>query len=237
MIRTFALVTAAILISASPLSLAHAANPASAKTSEAKGSLSAQLQSVQEEWAHIKYQVSGKDAKLAQIAKLEEKIASIAGVNPSSADAKIWQAIVLATDANITKSLSGLPKVEKAKSLLEESLKIDPKAMEGAAHMTLGSLYYQVPGWPVGFGSDEKAEQHLKAALAINPNGMDTNYWYGAFLLDDGRTAEAVPVLEKAAAAPVRANRKVADQGRLQEIKDALSKAQASQKQKQRGND
>lgn len=208
-----------------------------ALSSTAYANLSSDLQSVQEEWAHIKYQVPGKDAKLAAIAKLEKRVDGIVSTNPKSADAKIWAAIVWATDANITKSISGLPKVEKAKSLLEESLKIDPKAMEGAADMTLGSLYYQVPGWPVGFGNDDKAEQHLKRALAINPNGMDTNYWYGAFLLDDGRNAEAVPYLEKAAAAPVRADRKVADEGRLKEIQDALSKAKAGVKEKARGNE
>ena len=194
-------------------------------------------QSLQEEWARIKYQVQGKDAKLAAIAKLEQRAAAYTKANPKSADALIWEAIILATDANITKSLSGLPKVEKAKSLLEQSLKFDPKAMEGSAHMTLGSLYYQVPGWPVGFGDDDKAAQHLKAALAINPNGMDTNYWYGAFLLDNDQYAAAVPYLEKALAAPDRPNRKIADAGRKIEIKDALAKAKAGSKTKAKGNE
>lgn len=194
-------------------------------------------QSLQEEWARIKYQVQGKDAKLAAIAKLEQRASAYTKANPKSADALIWEAIILATDANITKSLSGLPKVEKAKSLLEQSLKIDPKAMEGSAHMTLGSLYYQVPGWPVGFGDDDLAAQHLKAALAINPNGMDTNYWYGAYLLDDGQYNAAFPYLEKALAAPERANRKIADAGRKIEIKDALAKAKAGSKTKAKGNE
>lgn len=194
-------------------------------------------QSLQEEWARIKYEVQGKDAKLAAIAKLEQRATAYTKANPGKADALIWEAIILATDANITKSLSGLPKVEKAKSLLEQSLKIDPKALDGAAHMTLGSLYYQVPGWPVGFGDDKLAAQHLKAALAINPDGMDSNYWYGAFLLDDGQYGAAVPYLEKALAAPNRKERPVADAGRKVEIKDALAKAQAGRKTKARGND
>lgn len=194
-------------------------------------------QSLQEEWAHIKYQLQGKDAKLAAIAKLEQRAEAYAKANPNSADALNWQAIILATDANITKSLSGLPKVEKAKALLEQSLKIDPKAMDGSAHMTLGSMYYQVPGWPVGFGDDDLAEQHLKAALAINPNGMDTNYWYGAFLVDDGRYADAIPYLKKALAAPDRPNRKIADAGRRIEIKDALAKAEAGSKTRAKGNE
>lgn len=195
------------------------------------------LQSVQEEWARIKYQVQGKDAKLAAIAPLEKRTAALSAASPNKAEPKIWEAIVLATDANITKSLSGLPKVEKAKTLLEESLKIDPKAMGGAAHMTLGSLYYQVPGWPVGFGNDDLAEQHLKKALEINPDGMDTNYWYGEFLRDDGRLAEAQKYLERAAAAKIRPERKVADEGRLKEIQDSLSKVKTGAKAKAKGNE
>lgn len=203
----------------------------------AHAALSDDLAGLQNEWAHIKYQVAGKDAKLAAIGKLGQKAASITAANPDSAEAKIWEAIILATDANITKSLSGLPKVEKARDLLQESLKMNPRAMEGAAHMTLGSLYYQVPGWPVGFGDDDLAETHLKAALEINPNGMDTNYWYGEFLLDDGRAAEAITYLNRALKAPIRENRKVADEGRRKEIEAALSKAQAKSKAKARGNE
>ena len=219
MTRLFALV-AALICFALP---AHAA-------------LSDDLAGLQNEWARIKYQVAGKDAKLAAIAKLEQKAAAVSAGHPDSADAKIWEAIILATDANITKSLSGLPKVEKAKDLLSESLKMNPRAMGGAAHMTLGSLYYQVPGWPVGFGDDDLAEQHLKAALEINPNGMDTNYWYGEFLLDDGRANDAITYLNRALKAPIRAERKVADEGRRKEIEAALAKAQSAGKTKARGN-
>ena len=203
----------------------------------AHAALSDDLAGLQNEWARIKYQVAGKDAKLAAIAPLGKKAASITAANPDSAEAKIWEAIILATDANITKSLSGLPKVEKARDLLSESLKMSPRAMDGAAHMTLGSLYYQVPGWPVGFGNDELAEQHLKAALEINPNGMVTNYWYGEFLLDVGRATEAATYLNRALKAPIRPERKVADEGRRKEIEAALAKAQAKSKAKARGNE
>jgi tetratricopeptide (TPR) repeat protein len=234
MTRTF-LIAALLFTHLTPV----AAYAATSKpvTMQASGTLATQLHALEEEWAHIKYEIPGKDGKIAAIGKLEDKAQTVVTANPGKADPLIWQAIILATDANITKSLSGLPKVEKAKSLLEQSLKIDPKAMEGAAHMTLGSLYYQVPGWPVGYGDDDLAEQHLKAALAINPNGMDTNYWYGAFLLDDGRSDDAAVYLKKALAAPDRADRKVADAGRRMEIKTALAEATKSTKTKAKGNE
>ncbi len=120
--------------------------------------------------------------------------------------------------------LGALGLVKEAKAKLEIALKQDPKALDGSAYTSLGSLYYQVPGWPVGFGDDEKAEQLLKQALAINPTGIDPNFFYGDFLLDQGRKAEAKGYLEKALNAPPRPGRELADQGRRIEIRDRLDK-------------
>lgn len=204
---------------------------------QAAGGLEQQLQEVQSQWAAIKYQITDKNRKLTEIAKLEEKAAAVSKANPKSAEAKIWEAIVLATDANITKGLGALPKVEKAKALLEESLKLNPRAMDGAANMTLGSLYFQVPGWPVGFGSDKLAEQNFQKALAISPGNMDTNYWYGEFMRDQGRPAEAIKYFQKAESAPIRKNRNVADEGRLREIKFSLEKAIKEAHKQAKGNE
>lgn len=139
-------------------------------------------------------------------------------------DLLIWSAIVKSTRAGAKGGLGALGLVKEAKAKLEIALKQDPKALDGSAYTSLGSLYYQVPGWPVGFGDDEKAEQLLKQALAINPTGIDPNFFYGDFLLDQGRKAEAKSYLEKALSAPPRPGRELADQGRRIEIRDRLDK-------------
>ncbi|MCY1454452.1 hypothetical protein D9M71_715190 [compost metagenome] len=84
-----------------------------------------------------------------------------------------------------------------------------------------------MPGWPVGFGDDERAEQLLKQALSLNPDGIDPNYFYGDFLLGEKRYAEAEKALEKALAALPRPGREVADAGRRQEAQALLDKARA----------
>ena len=88
----------------------------------------------------------------------------------------------------------------------------------------MGSLYYQVPGWPIGFGDDKKATEFLKKGLAVNPDGIDPNFFYGDFLFRNGDLAGAEKVLRKALTAPARNNRKVADDGRRQEINQILGK-------------
>jgi short-subunit dehydrogenase/tetratricopeptide (TPR) repeat protein len=195
------------------------------------------LAALQSDWAAIKYGTDSDDAKLTAIHKLEETAAAFSAAYADKPEPKIWQAIVLATDAGIVKGVSALGKVKDAKKLLEAALAQNPKALDGSAYTTLGSLYYQVPGWPIGFGDEDKAEKFLKQALVLNPDGIDPNYFYGDFLLKQKKYDEAVTVLNKALAAPDRPGRAAADAGRRKEIKAALAKAEenAGKKSKDSG--
>lgn len=80
-----------------------------------------------------------------------------------------------------------------------------------------------VSGWPIGFGDDDKAEWHLKRALTINPDGLDSLYFWGDYLHRQGRDAEARQALEKAMQAPSRPCRELADAGRHEEVLRLLS--------------
>ncbi len=193
-----------------------------------KDPVAEQITYLQKEWARIKYQIIDEDAQLDAIHKLEEHAAKVSAAYANNAEPKIWEGIILSTEAGIIKGLSALGKVKQAKALFETSLKQNPNALDGSAHTSLGSLYYQVPGWPIGFGDDEEAEKHLKIALQKNPNGIDPNFFYGDFLLQDNRYNEAKAYLSKALEAPDRPDRPLADAGRRQEIKAAL--AQIGQK-------
>lgn len=184
-----------------------------------------QVADLQTEWAEIKYHGTDTDTQISQMSALGERAGKLAAAYPERPEPKIWQAIILSSEAGLVKGISALPKVKKAKALLEESARIDIQALQGSAYTSLGSLYYQVPGWPVAFGDSAKAGEYLKAALKINPDGIDPNYFYGDYLMHEERFAEAIPVLEKALAAPDRPGRELADAGRRQEIRSALAEA------------
>lgn len=81
-----------------------------------------------------------------------------------------------------------------------------------------------MPGWPIGFGDGDKADQLLREALKINPNGIDSNYFWADHLYRQKRYAEATAALHKALQAPPRPGRELADQGRRADIA-ALLKA------------
>ena len=183
------------------------------------------LQLLQTRWAEINYQAPAAE-KEKEFAKLSAQAATMVRQDPA-AELLIWQGIILSTYAGAKGGLGALDLVKEAKDSLEQAIKVDPAALDGSAYTSLGALYYQVPGWPVGFGDDEEAEVLLKKALVMNPDGIDPNYFYGDYLAREKRYAEARVVLEKALAAPDRPGRELADSGRRAEVKALLAKVQA----------
>lgn len=184
------------------------------------------ISAIQHEWARIHYQLP-KDQQDAAFVKLEAQANALDQANPNRAEPKIWEAIVLSSHAGVSGGLGALSKVKTARDLLLAAEKIDANALNGSIYTSLGSLYYQVPGWPIGFGDDDKAEAMLKKALSINPEGIDPNYFYGDFLQRQGRSGEALVVLQKALHAPSRPGREDADTGRHHEVEQLIARIEA----------
>jgi tetratricopeptide (TPR) repeat protein len=178
---------------------------------------------LQADWAQIKY-VAPKGEQEKSFEALTQSAAAVRERYPARAEPSIWYGIIAASYAGAKGGLGALSIVKDAKKALEDALAIDRTALAGSAYTSLGSLYYQVPGWPVGFGDDKKALEMLQAGLAINPDGIDPNYFMGDFLLRKGDYAGARASLTKALAAPPRPGRAVADEGRRKEIEELLAK-------------
>ncbi len=179
------------------------------------------LLSYQEEWAHINYGTPKKQ-KEAGFEVLADQLQSFAKANPNRPEPLIWRGIVLSTWAGAKGGLGALGLVKDARSLFEQSIQMSEDALQGSAYTSLGSLYYQVPGWPIGFGDDGKARAMLEKALEINPDGIDSNYFYADYWLDQGEYAKAKQYFDKALQAPERPSRPLADAGRREEIRDKL---------------
>ncbi len=206
-----------------------AADPAIAKNK--LPTLEDSLDYIAEEWARIKYKVSDRDTQLKALQELEIYTESLTEAHPDKAEAMAWEGVVLATDAGIVNGLSALSKATRARELLEKSIVMDKKVMDGFPQSVLGALYYRVPGWPIGFGDSDKAEENFKAAMEVDPRGIDVNYYYGEYLIYDGRYNEAVVTLKRALQAPSRPGRTLADEGRRRDagaaLNEALEKAKA----------
>jgi tetratricopeptide (TPR) repeat protein len=184
---------------------------------------------LQHEWEAVKYKVPAKEQE-ARFEALAAKARKVSVAFPDRAEPLIWEGIVVSSLAGAKGGLGALGLVKQAKTLYEGALKLQPDALEGSAYNSLGVLYYKVPGWPVGFGDKAKAQELLQKALAINPRGIDPNYFYGEYLIETGKPADAVAYLERAIGAPTRPGRDLADAGRRDEAKVLLAKARGEAK-------
>lgn len=178
---------------------------------------------LQHGWAKAYYQAPDK-LKETLFEELADKAHQFTLDNPGRAEPLVWEGIILSSYAKFAGGLGALSKAKAARDLLERAEKIDPTILNGSIYTSLGSLYYKVPGWPFGFGDKKKARDYLEKAVKANPNGIDPNYFYGDFSLEQGDLAKAREYLEKALAAPDRPGREDADQGRRAEIKQDLEK-------------
>ncbi|MBY6064472.1 tetratricopeptide repeat protein [Pseudidiomarina sediminum] len=189
----------------------------------AEDAFATELLALQHDWAIANYQLQD-DAQEQAFKALEQRAASFAQTYADKAEAHIWHGIILSTEAGVVGGLGALGLAKQSKAALEQALTLDPSALAGSAHTSLGTLYYKVPGWPFGFGDDDLAKEHLQAALQLNPNGIDPNYFYAEFLYEEGDYREAAEHLQLALQAPARPQRELADQERKKEIEQLLAK-------------
>ena len=182
----------------------------------------ASLQDVQRQWAEANYQMEG-DAQIEALESLVDTLQEALATEDRDPELLIWDGIVKSTLAGKKGGLGALSLVKAARRSLEDAMAINAMALDGSAYTSLGALYYQVPGWPLGFGDDDKARELLEKAVSINPEGIDSNFFYGDFLARAKDFEHARQVLQKALAAPDRPDRPLADVGRRQEINALLA--------------
>jgi tetratricopeptide (TPR) repeat protein len=205
------------------LALACAALAAS---SLARAGVDDEVRTLQREWETIKYRKAEAEQEKAYQA-LMQTAARVRNQYADRAEPEIWYGIIVASYAGAKGGFGALSLAKDARSALEHALQLDPKALSGSAYTSLGSLYYQVPRWPIGFGDDEKARELLDKALALNPIGIDPNYFLGDYLYRQRDFDGARAALERALQAPARPDRPLADEGRRKEIRELLAKLPA----------
>mgnify|MGYP001144092174 CR=1 FL=1 len=188
------------------------------------GTLEEAITELQHDWEVIRYQTPAAERE-RRFEALSAKAHKLSEAHPGRSEPLVWEGIIVSSWAAERGGLGALGLVKQAKSLYEAAIAIDGKVLDGSAYNSLGVLYYKVPGWPIGFGSDDKARELLQQALALNPDGIDPNFFYGEYLLESNQPAEAIRYLERAIAAPPRPGRQIADTGRREEARELLQRA------------
>ena len=159
------------------------------------------LSQIETKWEQIHYTYP-KEKQSEAFQPLLEQATALTKEYPANAEPIILQAAIILTNAATENPFSALSSVRKARDLLLKAISINPEAKQGSAFVTLGTLYHKVPGWPIAFGDNDEAKKLLLTALKISPDAIDTNYFYGDFLLSQGKFEEAAIHLKKAIQAP-----------------------------------
>lgn len=178
---------------------------------------------IDDEWARIKYQIKDKDEQLKEIEALAKEAATVVDRYPDRAEPMLWDGIITSEEAGMASVFHQLGLAIAAKKMFEQAEAIDPRVLNGAVTMRLGVIYYRMLGFPLGFGNDGTARDYLEAAVAIDPGGLDANYFYGDFLVHRGEYDHARDVLVHGLEAPLNPDRPVWDAGRRADIQMLLA--------------
>lgn len=192
----------------------------------AEPNLKVSLSDLQQRWAVANYEMRGLP-RVAALEALAQSAVRLTALNPNRVEVWIWSGIIQATLARAATGINSLNAATAARIDLERALDLNPTAMDGAAYTQLGALYHKTPGWPLGFGDRKKAGELLLKGLKMNPDGIDSNYCYGEFLLDQGQRRQAREYLLRAQKAPPRPGQALADTGRRRDIAKLLAKIHA----------
>jgi tetratricopeptide (TPR) repeat protein len=179
------------------------------------------LTDIQAQWDATNFTLLGK-AQVESFEQLQAASEAYTAGNPGQADGWIWRGIVDSSFAGAKGGLGALGLAKSARKHFDKAIEIDGDAMQGSAYSSLGTLYYSVPGWPLGFGDDDKAEEFLQKGLSLNPDEIDSNYFYAEFLVDQQKTTQALEFYRNALNAPPREGRIVADEGRRKQAQAAI---------------
>lgn len=213
------LLTGLLLTCVTGSTFAHASN---------NKAMDADIHAIELRWEHIKYDEDGAPNQFADIDALAKSTAGLVQKYPGRVEPLIWEGIVTSEEAGMAGTLSAMSYAKNAKALLEQAYAKDPAALDAGAPTSLGVLYYRVPGWPLGFGDNDKARQLLAQAVSLAPNGMDANYFYADFLISQHEYAVAYKVLKHALSLPPQQNRPLWDKNRRAVMRELMAKLQAS---------
>jgi tetratricopeptide (TPR) repeat protein len=188
------------------------------------------LAALQQQWAKARYEMKGDEQK-KELERLIKEADQFAQKNADKADGYIWAGVIRGSLAEAVGGLSALGTVKEAKANLEKALSIDPRAEDGYAYGVLGLLYSKVPS-VIAFGDKKKAKELLLKGVETSPNGMNTNYFLAQFLYEQEKYQEALPYIERAAAAqpPSPPAQSLAVSHRQREIGELADKIKAKQK-------
>lgn len=124
-----------------------------------------------------------------------------AALEPQRPEGHFWMAANMGALAESFGLRQGIKYRGAIREALERVLALDPPYLHGSADRALGRWYLKVPS--LFGGSDRRSEEHLRKALAYNPQSVITHVFLAETLVALGRRDEARREAQAALDAPL----------------------------------
>lgn len=111
-------------------------------------------------------------------------------LNKNDVRGLFWKAAAMGKMAEDSGMVNALRMLRPMENLLLKVVMLDEQYENAGAHRALGRIYHKLPGFPVSFGSNQKALMHLKRAHELFPRDVITRAFYAELLYDEGRKDE-----------------------------------------------
>jgi tetratricopeptide (TPR) repeat protein len=203
-----------------PLLLAIASTSAFATTTD----LDLELAALARESDVAKFETTDGDPRLKAFEALQQHAVKVTKQYPGRAEPVIWEAWAIIEQSVVLKNFRTLGLLKQSRNKLEAALAIDPNNSD--ANSTLGSLYFNVPIWPLSFGDKKKGRALHQKALAVDPMSSWKNLDYAKCLLKDEDYSGAVKYATITLHAPKRPGSK-RDASENTEAEELIAKAKA----------
>lgn len=114
-----------------------------------------------------------------------------------------WKAAAMGKVAEDSGVLNAIRMLRPMEKMLLNVVALDEKYENAGGHRALGRMYHKLPGFPISFGSNQKALKHLKRAHELFPQDVITRAFYAELLYDEGKIDEARKHADFVLAAPI----------------------------------
>ena len=168
------------------------------------------------------YDITDNDAKINAYDAVAQRAARLAKQFPTRAEPLVWQGQSQAAQSAADRSL-GLAK--QARKTLETALAMTPNAYAIEAYSTLGSMYANIPGFPLAFGDKKKARECYQKALAVNSSSIGANLGYAHLLFKADDYVGAIKHATAALNGTPRPGREKADKAARASAETLIAKA------------
>lgn len=112
-------------------------------------------------------------------------------LNANDVRGLFWKAAAMGKMAEDSGILNALRMLRPMEKMLLKVIALDEKYENAGAHRALGRMYHKLPGFPVSFGSNQKALAHLRRAHELFPRDIITRAFYAELLYDIDKREEA----------------------------------------------